>query len=164
MRTDGSAYHKLCDSMIDRSARNVMAEAARHYLTGLTTNFAFDDAIFELKSYDPAVDAIRNQLWLIYDDLREHKHEGAWRISEEQREIILRIIMFLKGDFEYQWPRVPNWYSASRSIIWLLTLGFGARALDKRFEFRDPDNVWPFHSREEVELANDDPKYFASAT
>jgi len=150
--------------MIDRSARNAMAEAARHYLTGLSTNFLFDDAIFSLKSYDPAVNAIRNQLWLIYDDLREHKHEGAWRISEEQREIILRIIMFLKSDFEYQWPCVPSWYSASRPIVWLLTLGFGVRALDKRFEFRDPENVWPFHGLEEVEKAKDDPKYFASAT
>ena len=91
--------------MIDRNARNAIAEAARHYLAGLSTNFVFDDAIFDLKSGDPAIKAIRQQLWLIYDDLQEHKHEGKWKLSEEQQEIVIRFIMFLKSDLSIGGPR-----------------------------------------------------------
>jgi len=150
--------------MIDRCARNAVAEAARHYLAGLSTNFTFDDAIFDLKSDDPAIKGIRQQLWLIYDDLREHKHKGKWRLSEDQREIIVRIIMFLKSDTEYQWPVVPGWYTGMRPIIWLFTFGYGAKTLDRKFEFRDDGNVWPFRSQDEVRAAKDDPKYLAAAT
>jgi len=150
--------------MIDRNARNAMAEAARHYVAGLSTNFAFDDTIFDLKSNDLAIAAVRHQLWLIYDDLQEHTHEGKWRLSEEQREIVVRIIMFLKNDNEYQWPAVPGWYTGFRPLIWLFTFSFGARALDRRFEFSDDENVWPFRNQEEVRVAKDDPKYLAAAT
>ena len=150
--------------MIDRNARNAIAEAARHYLAGLSTNFVFDDAIFDLKSGDPAIKAIRQQLWLIYDDLQEHKHEGKWKLSEEQQEIVIRIIMFLKSDFEYRWPTVPGWYSGFRPLIWIFTFGVGARSLNKKFEYEDVKNVWPFHSYEEVQVTKDEPIYLASAT
>lgn len=141
-----------------------MAAAVRHYLASLSTNFAFNHAIFDLKSHDPAIDAIRNQLWLIYDDLREHRHEEGWRISEQERDVVLRVIMFLKGDFEYQWPRVPSWYSVGRPFIGLITLGFGTKMLDGRFWNQDYKDIWPFHDRDEVELARDAAKYLASAT
>ncbi len=150
--------------MIDRSARNSMAEAARHYLAGLSTNFVFDNTIFDLKSSDPAIRAIRQQLWLIYDDLREHRHVGKWMLSKDQRDIVVRIIMFLKNDVEYQWPAVPGWYTGMRPLIWLFTFGFGAKSLDRKFEFRDHENVWLFRSHEEVRVARDEPKYLASAT
>lgn len=149
--------------MIDRSARNAVAEATRHYVAGVSTNFALDAALFALKSSDPAIDAIRKQLWLIYDDLREHRHEGVWNITTEQREVIMRIILFLKSDSEYQWPSVPSWYRATRWLIWLLTLGFGASALDRRFEYRDRGNAWPFRSPEDVQGAKGAPKYLAAA-
>jgi hypothetical protein len=150
--------------MIDRSVRNAVAEAMRHYLAGVSTNFALDDALFDLKSSDPAIDAIRRQVWLIYDDLKEHRHEGTWQITTGQREIFIRSILFLKSDFEYQWPYVPGWYRATRPLIWLLTLGFVSSVLDRQFEFRDIDNVWPFRSSEEVQEAKNDPKYLAAAT
>lgn len=150
--------------MIDRSARNAVAEAMRHYLAGVSTNFALDDALFDRKSSDPAIDAIRKQVWLIYDDLREHRYEGTWKMAAEQREVAMRIILFLKSDLEYQWPYVPGWYRATRSLIWLLTLGFGSSTLDRRFEFRDVENVWPFLSSEEVLGAKNDPKYLAATT
>ncbi|QSX28558.1 hypothetical protein JYB88_09595 [Shewanella cyperi] len=143
--------------MIDRGARNKVAEVTRHYLTGLATNFEFDDALFSLESHDPVIKAIRDQLWLLYDDLCEHKHEGVWAISVEQHEIVMRIMMFLKTDFEYQWPRVPSWYSASRPFIRLLTLGFGSRMLDRKFAFKDHENVWPFHNPEQLAQAKNNP-------
>ncbi len=147
--------------MIDRRARNSVAEAIRHYLAGVSTNFALDDAIFDLKSSDPAIGAIRKQLWLIYDDLREHRNQGTWKIATEQRAIVMRFILFLKTDNEYQWAYVLGWYRATRWLIWLLTLGFGVSALDRRLEYRDSENVWPFRSLEDIQSAMNDPKYLA---
>lgn len=147
--------------MIDRDARDSIAEATRHYLTGLSSNFTFNDTIFDLKSRDPAIRAIRDQLWLIYDDLQEHRHEGRWKLSAGQRGIVLRIILFLKSDLEYQWPRVPGWYLGTRPLIWLFTLSLGSRALDKLFENRDTQDVWPFRSQNEIEEAKGEPKYLA---
>ena len=150
--------------MIDRSARNSMAEAARFYLAGFLTNFEFNDAIFDLKTDDPAIKAIRQQLWLIYDDLQEHKCKGKWKLSEEEREIVIRIIMFLKSEIEYRWPKVPACYTSLRPIVWLLTFGIGVKSLDQKFEFKDSNNVWPFRSSEEIQGAKDEPKYLASVT
>jgi len=141
-----------------------VAEAIRHYLAGLSTNFTLDNALFELKSSDPAIDAIRRQLWFIYDDLREHRHEGTWKIAAQKREIVMRIILFLKSDCEYQWRQVPGWYRVTRPLIWLLTLGLGSCALDRRFEFRDIENVWTFRSAEEVQGAKNEPEYLAAIT
>ena len=139
-----------------------MAEATRHYLAGVSTNFVFDDRIFNIKSSDPAIKANRGQLWLIYDDIRKHKHEGRWRLGDREREIVVRAIMFLKSDREYQWPLVPAWYIAARPLVRLLTLGFGVRVLDRKFEFHDPSNVWPFRSHDEVQAAINEPKYLAA--
>ena len=150
--------------MIDRSARNAMAEAVRHYVSGISTNFAFDDAIFDLKSSDRANGAIRKQWWLIYDDIREHLHQGNWRLTTVQREVVMRAICFLKSELEYQWPTVPAWYSGVRPIFWLLTFGYGPKVLDRKFEFQDLENVWPFRSSEEVNTTLKEPKYLASAT
>ena len=148
--------------MFDRQARNSLAEAARHYLTGLSSNFEFDDRMFRIRSRDLAVSAIRSQFWLIYDDLRKHKHEKEWRISDQQREIVLRAILFLKSDIEYTWPVVPAWYLAIRPFIWALTLGYGVRVLDRKYELQDPANVWPFRHRDEINAAKNRPRYLAA--
>jgi len=74
------------------------------------------------------------------------------------------MIMFLKSEIEYRWPEVPAWYTLLRPIIWLLTFGIGVRSLDRRFQFKDHENVWPFRSSEEIQVAKDEPKYLASAT
>jgi hypothetical protein len=150
--------------MIDRIARDKMAEAIRHYLTGVATNFRFDNTLFEIQSADLAIEAIRGQLWLIYDDLREHRAKDAWRPTGREREVVLRTILFLKSDLEYRWPTVPTWYGALRPLIGLLTLGAGVRWLDRTYEFKDLEGVWPFKSSEEIQAAMSEPRYLASAT
>lgn len=150
--------------MIDRKARNLIAESTRHYLSGLSTNFKFDDSLFQISSDDAAIDAIRNNLWLIYDDLREHKHEGKWELSAAQREIAVRIIMFLKSDFEYTWPNVPTWYRIFRPMIWLVSIGAGTKCLDRKYYFYDNLGIWPFITQTQIEEAKCQPKYLAVAT
>lgn len=150
--------------MIDREARNRLAEATRHYLTRHSTNFEFDVAAFDLKSDDLGVICTRDNLWLIYDDLQEHKHEKKWTLSDEHRQIVLRIILFLKSDTEYSWPVIPYWYRLVRPIIWLFSIGRVTKHLDARFRFKDEMNIWPFSSAEEMEIARMEPKYLANAT
>jgi hypothetical protein len=140
--------------MIDRIARNAMAEAARYYLAGLSTNFRFDDTLREIESADPAIKAIRAQLWLIDDDLREHRARDDWQLSARQREIVVRTILFLKSDIEYQWPAVPAWYRTLRPLIGLLTFGAAVRRFDQAYEFKDVDNVWPFRNTAEIQRSN----------
>ena len=150
--------------MIDRQSRNTIAEAARQYLAGLSTNFEFDDILFELHSEDPAIEAMCQQLWLVYDDLRKHKNEGKWKLNEAQREIVVRIVMFLKSDLEYSWPAIPEWYKTLRPVIYLLSLGVAVKALDRKFEYIDELDVWPFRNESEIEVTKHAPKYLASAT
>ena len=128
-----------------------MAEAVRRYLDGASTNFRFDAEIFSLRSDDPAIACVRRQLWLLYDDLAEHCNSGKQALNAEQRAMALRVIRFLESELEYRWPPVPAWYSAARPLIWLFTLGVGAKVLDRRFGFDDTNHVWPCSSEEEVE-------------
>lgn len=103
--------------MVDREARDSLSEATRHFVARLTSNFTFDDAAFSVSTSDRSVTEIRDQLWTIYDDLHEHRLEGKWAISEQQRRVIARAVMFLKSDVEYSWPVVPRWYRATRPLI-----------------------------------------------
>ncbi len=140
-----------------------MAALIRHYLAGRLSNFEFDEAIFSMDSEDPSISAIRGQLWMLYDDLREHRNRGAWRVTPAARQVVLRSILFLKTDREYAWPDVPGWYTLARPLIRLLTLGAGARVLDRAFERDYPLGVWPFRSTAEIRLARSEPKYLASS-
>jgi len=62
--------------MVDREARNKLAEQIRYFLSCLTDNYQFDDAIFEINKNDVAVTEIRNQMWHTYDDVWRHQLKG----------------------------------------------------------------------------------------
>lgn len=147
--------------MIDRSARNRLAQCIRHYLIGRISNFQFDDQMFDIKSEDFAISDIRDALWMAYDDFCEHRNSGPYAISEQGRPIVLRCILFLKSDFEYAWPRAPLWYRLTRPLLWLVSLGAIPRSLDKRYRLTDSEDVWPFQTVMEIEQAIGSPKYLA---
>ena len=66
----GSAYHKLCvKTMTDRNSRNKHAEEIRHFIGCFKDNFEYDAAVFDIDTKDPGVIEIRQNIWLIYDDL-----------------------------------------------------------------------------------------------
>jgi hypothetical protein len=149
--------------MVDRHARNILAEATRHFVTCLSTNYQFDDVAFSVSTKDRGVLEIRQQIWLIYDDLHEHKLDGKWALSVQQCEVIHRIILFLKSDAEYSWPKVPLWYRFTRPFIWLLSFGTVTRTLDERYSRNLDLTVWPYRKSEEIEEARRHPKYLAGA-
>ena len=150
--------------MIDRNARDALAEATRHLATCQFTNYQFDDAAFDLWTADQAILDIRDQLWLLYDDLHQHKLDGKWALSEEQRLIVVRIVAFLKSDLEYMWPKRPLWYRLARPLIAMFTLGFGPRTIEGRFDKGLDLDVWPFSSKSEFDQAIKQPRYLAGAT
>jgi hypothetical protein len=148
--------------MIDRKARNRLAEEIRHFVECFTDNFEFDDAIFELETEDHGVNAIYGQMWLTYDDLKRHKLEGEWALNESGLTVVKRAIVFLKSDFEYRWPKWPFYYKAFRPFIWLFSLGKATKRLDERFNGYGNLEVWPFFSSEEYESALQQPRYMAN--
>lgn len=149
-------------NMIDRKARNKLAEEIRHFVECFTDNFEFDDAIFELETEDRGVNAICDEMWLTYDDLQRHKLKDKWALNENQLVVIKRAIVFLKSDFEYRWPKWPLYYKTLRPIIWLLSLGKATKRLDEHFNGYGNLEVWPFYSNEEYERALQQPRYMAN--
>ena len=91
--------------MIDRVGRDKLAELVRHFVSNRISNLEFDDAAFNIRSTDPGVEAIREELWLCYDDFSTQQLE----LSKDQRRIISCWIVFLKTDFEYVWQKAPDW-------------------------------------------------------
>jgi len=121
--------------MIDREARNKLAEEIRHFLTGLSDNIDFDKAAFEIKTEDKTVLEIREQMWHTYEDFFRYKLKGKYVLPDKHIQLIKRLNMFLKTDFE-------------------------CAKFNKHTDF----NMWPFKNKEEFDFANNNPIYLRTAT
>lgn len=121
--------------MIDRKARDSLAEQIRYFLAGLSDNFRFDDVVFDIKTKDLAVVEIRYQMWHTYDDLSRHKLKGKWELSDEDKIIVKRMILFLKTDFEC--------YKPNKNTDW---------------------SLWPFSNKEHYAATISEPRYLNNAT
>ncbi len=138
--------------MIDRVARDQLAEALRRLLSGRMDNLAFDDLALSEDSADPALFHIFYAVWPCYDDFRSH----PLRLTEGQRLDFLRCVVFLHTDFEYEWPD-PEWgiVNRIRRIADALTcrrFGWWPRPeLGEMF-------VWPFFRREDYAQALKHPR------
>ena len=142
--------------MVDREARNRIAEATRHFVAGLSTNFEFDDSVWAISTTDRGVKEIRWALWTLYSDFRTHKLKP----TDELQEVAARILLFLKSDCEYSWPAVPRWYPPVRALLCLLSLDRARHRLDAKY--RDMA-VWPFLSVSEADVAREHPRYLAGS-
>ncbi|BCS52267.1 hypothetical protein [Geobacter sp. SVR] len=148
--------------MIDRKARDILAESYRHLITGQITNDEFEDRLKFSK--DIAIHEIYYRgAWPLYDDLHEHKLTEAdgYAIPEESKSVAARFILFLKTDLEYEWPRK----SGIKAFVWALfgvfTLGVIAiirKIIAATGEKGDKD-VWPFYRRSDYEAALEAPPY-----
>jgi hypothetical protein len=146
--------------MIDRDARNRVAESLRHLVSGQITNDQFEDAAW-IESNDAAIDAVKWQAWLLYSDLHGHKLTGSDAVSKSDRRIVARFILFLHSDLEYEWPRHPfdgGVGVMARLLSYVLSLGVIPRHVDKRWEAAGDFDVWPFIRREDYEEALAEPK------
>jgi len=101
--------------MIDREARDVLAENLRHLVSGRITNEEFEDKTSWnedyrlLKSGDPAIGGIFwSFAWCLYSDTWCYRLRGRDALTAEVLRVAAHCIVFLHSDFEYEWPRTPK--------------------------------------------------------
>lgn len=163
-RVTAQALCVINRSVIDRDARDRLAEEIRHFVAGLKDNFEFDDAVWSIRSSDVGVVRVRAAMWHVYDDLRRHKLKNEWAMSEKRKEIVLRCILFLKTDDEYRWPERLSGNPIVRLLLAFFTLGLGLKFLDKKWAEKGASEVWPFLTMEEFKDAKQNPVYLARVT
>jgi len=132
--------------MIDRNARNRLAEGIRHLAAGTITNVEFEERALS-SSTDPAVHAVFvGGPWFLYHDLMRYRLKGAHRLSPAVRREAARWVLFLKSDLPYEWPVERR--GIVGSLVWvvlnLFTVGFFARSSQRRFAQPGDIAVWPF--------------------
>ena len=101
--------------------------------------------------------------WFLYDDLREHRLTGRYKLSPAARQSVARWILFLEGDLEYEWPVVPLVARFALLPFNLVTMGFVGRMV-QRYASRGGDaEVWPFRRRTDYQAALKRPPYLGGA-
>ena len=147
---------------IDRQARTTLAESTRWLIGARITNFQFDDAV--PRSADPAIREIYNQfLWLLYCDMREHRLVGKDKLSQEQRNVTTRCVLFLKSGLPYSWPVLSRGRSALLTLGNVLTLGLAGRLYFRRLKSAGEMQVWPFLDQSQYAAALAAPVYLSGA-
>jgi hypothetical protein len=129
--------------MIDRIARESLAEKLRQLASGAITNAAFEE--HRHSQSDPALHEIAECLaWPHYDDFSEHRLEGDYALIDGRRKDFARAGLFLKSDCEYRWPKrsgLVGWGGYFRRVF-----SFG---LSKPKPLGGDVRFWPFWSEED---------------
>jgi hypothetical protein len=147
--------------VIDRQARNRLAEGIRHLSAGLITNADFEDRVLS-RSSDAAVQAVfLGGPWFLYHDIASYRLRGPHRLSPAVRREAARWILFLKSDLPYEWPVESRDIAGVtlRLVLNLLTFGALARHVQRRFAKHGEVEVWPFIRRSDYEAALKNPPY-----
>jgi hypothetical protein len=109
--------------MIDRTARDALSEAIRALVSGSISNVEFEDRV-PRRSRDPAVyEVFFCGAWSLYDDLHEHRLVGKYHLPSKARPEIARWILFLKSDYEYEWPLATGFVGSLWILCTLVSLG-----------------------------------------
>jgi hypothetical protein len=146
---------------IDMQARTELAQAARWLVGGRITNYQFDDRI--PNSPDPAVREIYNQyLWLLYCDMREYRLAGPDKLQSQERDKVLRCVVFLKSGVPYCWPVLSRAKSAGLTILNLVTLGLAGRLYFRHVSAAGDIALWPFLSASQYADALASPSYLSA--
>lgn len=146
--------------MIDKKARDILAENFRHLICGQISNDEFEVRL--IKSKDAGMNEVFfNGAWPLYDDLHEHKLTGKWAIAEEGKPIAARYILFLKTDLEYEWPRKTGIKEVPWAFLGLFTFGVSTflRNRIKAKGEKGDKSVWPFYRHSDFEAALEVPPY-----
>jgi hypothetical protein len=98
--------------MIDRQARNMMADAIRSYMDEKTTAFQFDDSLARITSEEQSVRTIRFWLWCHYDDVKDHKIVA----SREEWDYFNRLLLLLASDAEIEVAKTGRRWHVSQAV------------------------------------------------
>ena len=140
--------------MIDRSARNKLAELLRSLAAGLITNDEFEDSIPE--STDRAITEIfSNGGWLLYSDLKEYKLKEKCQLEAVVKKEVAKWVLFLKSNDEYNWPYVP----LIERALHTLTFGLFGASYAEAWAIAGDVDVWPFLKAEHFSKAKEEHGY-----
>lgn len=146
--------------MIDRVARDILAEQIRHLVAGLTTNDDFEEKVLGVETDDKGYWAVFDQAWGLYSDLYQHKLTGSHAVSKSGRRFIATFVLFLHSDLEYEWSEHPC-TGFVRIILSIVSLGWLPRYFDERWKLQGDFDVYPFFRRSDFEKARADPRLLA---
>lgn len=150
--------------MIDREARNKLAEAMRALASGLISNDEFEDRRLPRSKHDHAISEVFSKgAWMLYSDLEEYRMTGKHRLDEKTKSVVARWILFLKTDFPYEWPVSNFKYGLLRIMANIMTLGVANRIFARQYQARGDIEVWPFLRRADYELSLQNPVYLNKA-
>jgi hypothetical protein len=151
-------------SVVDREARNKLAEAMRALANGLITNDEFEDKRLPRCKDDPAISEIFSKgAWLLYSDLEEYRLTGIHQLNENTKSVVARWVLFLKTDLPYEWPVSNIQQGLLRFVANILTLGAANKTYVRKYHASGDINVWPFLRRIDYELAIQNPVYLNNA-
>lgn len=120
--------------MVDRKARDKLAEELRHLVSGQLTNDEFDAASPD-DCPDAAVTAVWKWGWGHYSSglFFPYRLRGAYRLPRETRRTAARAVVFLHSDLEYEWPPFegfpPPFWTFPWGAGWCLLFGLAALTL-----------------------------------
>jgi hypothetical protein len=143
-------------TMVDRRARDILAEQLRHLVSGQITNDEFN-ARLPIKTEDAGFRTIEEQAWLMYSDLYEHKIKVSHKLSRDDRERVSRAALFLHSDLEYEWPKHPC-TGFIRLIAGMISLGRLPQYFDSEWKVKGDYDVYPFFRRADFDRANSNPR------
>lgn len=107
--------------MIDRRARDTLANALAGFMRGAIHSRRFDETVSDCawggRVSDPAVVAIAEQLYALYDDFRD----GPIRDEVDIRSLP-RVLAFLRSDLEYAGADLDREWDAVRGFWPFATL------------------------------------------
>lgn len=147
--------------MVDRVARNRLAELIRHLASGQLSNEEFEDRV--RKSANPALAAVFWMgAWGLYHDIFEYRLVGRDRLSEKDRRLVARWVLFLKSDLEYEWPTYPPLPVLLWLLLHLLTLGRTTAYYFPSWKAKGDFDVWPFVHRGDFDAALKAPPYLSA--
>jgi hypothetical protein len=141
--------------MIDRVARDRAALLLRRFAVGRITNDDFERDFPESR-VDPALRAVNERAWLLYNDLFTHRLSGDRALTSEGRREVARWVLFLYSDVEYMWPASYSFIQVRADLMNLLTLGWWERRKDSAFSaFAEAGEfeVWPFRLSPDYQAA-----------
>jgi hypothetical protein len=143
---------------VDRAARTATCELLRHLVAGQITNDQFADHL-PLDSTDPAIHAVRQQAWVLYSDLREHRLVARDRDEGRGRDEVARWIIFLQSDLTYEWPTLSHGRWQLLFLADLLSATVVGRLRVARFKKHGDFEVWPFLRESDYRAALANPRY-----
>jgi len=116
--------------MVDRSARDQLAELVRHLVAGTMRTDDFADEAQQLaeRSDDPGVRAVYATADSLYDDLDpffSFRLRGRYRVTPKVRRQMAIAALFLYSDTEYEWPLETDYPSVfPDQLLMLACAGF----------------------------------------